>query len=441
MIVRGFLLDIGRSTKSQQVWVIDVFSYLCVPYKTTMTLLYNFGIILYSIAIRLAAFFNPKAKLLVAGRKQAVDSFKKLTNIEGVIWFHVASLGEFEQGRPLIEAIKKKYPEKKILLTFFSPSGYEVRKNFALADYIYYLPSDNPSNASLLLDTFKPTMAFFVKYEFWYHYLKALHQRNIPVYGVSVIFREHQPFFKWYGGWYRQILGFYKRFYLQDELSLQLLMKAGYNQAVVCGDTRFDRVAEIAANSKDDETARRFTEGCSKVIIAGSTWYKDEQLLAGYLNANEDVKLVLVPHEVHDEHVAKAEVLFTVPVFRYTNAPEDVENYRVMIINTIGLLSSIYKYGQVAYIGGGFGAGIHNTLEAATYSMPVVFGPRYHKFKEAVDLIEKEGGFTVSDYFELSRQMDALLNSPTHLNECGQSAGTYVKSMCGATDLIMKELF
>jgi len=406
-----------------------------------MILFYKLGIFLYSTAIRVASLFNHKAKLLLDGRRAALRAFRNHEGVKDVIWFHVASLGEFEQGRPLMEAIKKQNPDKKILLTFFSPSGYEVRKHYALADYIYYLPSDSAANAKLLIDTFNPSMAFFVKYEFWYYYLKALHQRNIPVYGVSVIFREHQPFFKWYGGWYRKILGFYKRFYLQDNLSLQLLNRAGYQNGIVCGDTRFDRVKEIAANSKDDEIARRFTHGCSKVIVAGSTWFKDEQLLAGYVNTNPDVKLILVPHEIHEEHVTKAEKLFEGSVFRYTQIPEDVESCNVMIINTMGLLSSIYKYGHVAYIGGGFGTGIHNTLEAATYSMPVVFGPRYQKFKEAVDLIEVEGGFSVSDYYEFNVQMGQLLNNPGLLKESGERAGKYVQSMCGATRVIMDELF
>jgi 3-deoxy-D-manno-octulosonic-acid transferase len=228
---------------------------------------------------------------------------------------------------------------------------------------------------------------------------------------------------------------------LQDKLSLQLLNRAGYQNGIVCGDTRFDRVTEIAANSKDDEVARRFTHGCSKVIVAGSTWFKDEQLLAGFVNTNPDVKLILVPHEIHEEHVAKAEKLFEGSVFRYTQIPEDAEGRNVMIINTMGLLSSVYKYGQVAYIGGGFGAGIHNTLEAATYSMPVVFGPRYQKFKEAVDLIEVEGGFSVSDYYEFNLQMGQLMNNPQLLKESGERAGKYVQSMCGATRVIMDELF
>ena len=406
-----------------------------------MRLLYDLGLIGYQLLVHVASLFNAKARLLIQGRRETIKKLSYMRFSKPVIWFHVASLGEFEQGRPLIEAIKKRYPDKSILLTFFSPSGYEVRKNYSLVDYVMYLPSDNPFYASRFIDALKPEMAFFIKYEFWFHYLKELKSRNIPVYGVSVIFREHQPFFKWYGRFFRQILGCYTKFYLQDQKSLDLLNKAGYTNGVVCGDTRFDRVYEIASSSREVEIARRFTQGCDKVIVAGSTWLKDEQLLAKYIESHPNVKLILAPHEVHEEHISKAESLFNVSIFRYTRAPEGVENYRVMVINTIGLLSSLYRYGSIAYVGGGFGKGIHNTLEPATYYTPVIFGPNYKKFKEANDLIDLKGGFTIDDYDGLNAILTNLFSDPQALLAAGEKAGGYVESMRGATELIVNEVF
>ncbi|MFT3737359.1 MAG: glycosyltransferase N-terminal domain-containing protein [Breznakibacter sp.] len=406
-----------------------------------MRIIYDLGVRLYHVAIHIAALFNHKARLLVKGRKETINKLSYMRFDKPVIWFHAASLGEFEQGRPLIESIKKKHPEKLVLLTFFSPSGYEVRKNYLFADYVFYLPGDTRKNAARFIGAIKPEMAFFIKYEFWFHYLKELHTRQIPVYGVSVIFREHQPFFKWYGGWFRQILGFYARFYLQDKKSLDLLGKAGYSHAEVCGDTRFDRVFEIASACKEVEIARLFVDDCDKVIVAGSTWYKDEQLLAQYINTHPNAKLILVPHEVHEEHINKTQALFKVPVFRYTQAPHSAKHFQVMIVNTIGLLSSLYRYGNLAYIGGGFGKGIHNTLEAATFGKPVVFGPNYKKFKEANDLIEKGSGFPVWNYDDLNDQLTIFFSDKEFMEASGESAYEYVNSMRGATKLVMKQVF
>lgn len=406
-----------------------------------MRLIYDLGLVLYQLLIHVAALFNPKARLLVQGRRDTMNKLEYMRFTKPVIWFHAASLGEFEQGRPVIEAIKKQYPDKQILLTFFSPSGYEVRKNYSMADHVFYLPGDSPRHAAKFIDTVKPEMAFFIKYEFWFHFLNALKTRNIPVYGISVIFREHQPFFKWYGGWFRKILGCYTKFYLQDQKSYDLFKQAGYNNGVVCGDTRFDRVWEIASQSREVEIVRKFTQGCDKVIVAGSTWMKDEQLLARYINTHPNVKLIIAPHEIHEEHINRIESLFRVPLFRYTQAPHGVEDFKVMVVNTIGLLSSIYRYGSVAYVGGGFGKGIHNTLEAATYSTPVVFGPNYKKFKEANDLIDVGGGFTINNYDELNDVFTRFFSDPNYLIASGEKAGEYVNSMRGATDLIVKEVF
>jgi 3-deoxy-D-manno-octulosonic-acid transferase len=406
-----------------------------------MRIFYNLGVLLYQLMVSVAAIFNHKAKLLVEGRRDTMNKLSYMRFNKPVIWFHAASLGEFEQGRPLIESIKKLNPDKLILLTFFSPSGYEVRKNYSFADYVFYLPGDTAKNASLFIDAVKPEKAFFIKYEFWYHYLHALHQRQIPVYGVSVILREHQPFFKWYGAWFRQILGFYTKFYLQDNKSLDLLQKAGYSHGEVCGDTRFDRVYEIVSSSREVEIAKQFVGDCSKVIVAGSTWLKDELLLARYVNTHPNVKLILVPHEVHEEHILKTESLFKVPMFRYTQAPHGAENFRVMIVNTIGLLSSLYRYGNIAYIGGGFGKGIHNTLEAATFSKPVVFGPNYKKFKEANDLIAVGSGFSIKNFDELNDQFTMFFSDGELVATAGQKSFEYVNSMRGATKTIMEQVF
>lgn len=406
-----------------------------------MRLLYNFGIGLFNVIVHLASLFNEKAKLLVKGRSETIKKLEYLSFTKPVIWFHAASLGEFEQGRPIIESIKKRFPDRVILLTFFSPSGYEVRKNYSFADYVLYLPGDTNRNAHYFINKIKPEMAFFIKYEFWYHYLRTLNERNIPVYGISVIFRKHQPFFKWYGVWFKKMLSFYTKLYLQDKKSEELYNQIGYTNCEVCGDTRFDRVLEISESIKDIEIARRFVDNCNKVIVAGSTWVKDEILIARYINQHPDVKIIIAPHEVHEEHVLKLESLFHVPKFRYTQAPHNVEDFQVMVVNTIGLLSSLYRYGNIAYIGGGFGKGIHNTLEAATFGMPVIFGPKFKKFKEAVDLIEVGGGYSVSNYDALDEQLVALFRDDTSLVESGNSAVGYVKSMSGATKIIMKEVF
>lgn len=406
-----------------------------------MRLLYDLSIALYQAAIVVAAAFSNKARLIVQGRLDTKNKLSYLSFSKPVIWFHAASLGEFEQGRPIIEGIKRRYPDRLIVLTFFSPSGYEVRKNYSFADYVFYLPGDTHRNAKFFIEKIKPEMAFFIKYEFWYHYLKTLNQKNVPVYGVSVIFRKQQPFFRWYGKWFCKMLSFYTRFYLQDEKSVALYLSLGYKNAIVCGDTRFDRVAEIAASSKEVEIARQFVGKSKKVIVAGSTWPKDEAIIAHYINNHPDVKLILAPHEVHEEHILKLESLFQVPMFRYTHAPAGVGDFQVMLVNTIGLLSSIYRYGSVAYIGGGFGKGIHNTLEAATYNMPVLFGPRYKKFKEAVDLVENGGGIAISGYDQFDEQLTAFYGNAEELQNCGEKAGAYVDSMRGATDIIMEEVF
>lgn len=409
-----------------------------------MEFFYNLGIRLFGLALHLAAPFNVKAGQMLRGRKETWQKLRDFSTGQKVVWIHCASLGEFEQGRPLIEAIRAQHPGYKIVLTFFSPSGYEVRKNYNLADVVVYLPGDTAANARRFINAINPAMAIFVKYEYWYHYYTTLKKRGIPVYSVSSIFRESQVFFKWYGGWYRRILMAVTRFYVQDEQSGSLLKRVGISNFVVAGDTRFDRVAAIAAGAADVPVAREFAAG-ARVIVAGSSWPADEAILAEYLNnAPADVKMIVAPHEVHASHINQMVQRFRTPVVKYSESQgKDVSGFRVLIIDTIGLLSAIYRYGSVAYIGGGFGKGIHNTLEAATYGMPVIFGPNHKRFKEAVDLIRLGGGFAIHTSGDFMAVMGKLWDeqSPQALEQAGQASASYVQGMCGATPRIMSDLF
>ena len=406
-----------------------------------MILLYDLGIALISLFINVGSLFSNKLKLLKEGRAEIWKKLKDADLKGPVIWLHAASLGEFEQGRPLIEAIKKRFPEKKIVLTFFSPSGYEVRKNYDLADVVLYLPADTSRNAKRFIDIVQPEMAFFIKYEFWYHFIKELNSRKVPVYGVSVIFRDKQPFFRWYGHWFRRILRFFDHFYLQDERSAKMLENIGIKNYTVAGDTRFDRVSEIAASASEIGPAKKFSEGY-RTIVAGSSWPPDEKILTEYINtAPEDVKMIIAPHVIDEAHIRQIEEALKVPSFRITDVPDNPQDFKVMIVNTIGMLSAIYRYGKIAYIGGGFGIGIHNTLEAAVYGIPVLFGPNYKRFKEANDLLEKGGGFVIRKYDDFKGLVDKMWADPAFLEDAGKKAGDYVKSMCGATELIMKDVF
>lgn len=408
-----------------------------------MRFLYSTGVRLFSFAVALAAFFSEKAKLLFQGRKEIWQKLEVLKNESSVVWVHCASLGEFEQGRPVIEALKQQFPQKKILLTFFSPSGYEVRKNYDLADVVCYLPSDTRQNARRLLNVVTPEVAVFVKYEFWPNLFMELSARKIPVYSISSIFREKQLFFRWYGGWFMKALGAVKKFYVQDETSGKLLKRIGFDNYVVAGDTRFDRVTAIVKAATDVPVARKFAENAELVVVAGSTWPADEDILVRFINqASRNVKMIIAPHEVHESHIREIEQKLDVPSFRFTQSENaDVSSSRVMIVDTIGLLSAVYRYGQIAWIGGGFGKGIHNTLEAATYGIPVFFGPRYHKFKEARDLIEWGGGFSVDNYDDFFSLMERFMDDEEHRKESGTASGSYVQSMCGATRMIMEEVF
>lgn len=361
------------------------------------------------------------------------------------IWLHAASLGEFEQGRPIIEKIKADYPEYKILLTFFSPSGYEIRKDYKQADVICYLPFDRKKNVRRFLDLTNPCMAIFIKYEFWYNYMNQLNQRGTPIYMVSAIFRGDQVFFKWYGKSYRKILSFYKCICVQDKNSQRLLSSIGVANVEVCGDTRFDRVIDIRNMAKDVPLVEAFSaveDGSQQLtLVAGSSWPKDEDIFVEYFNKNTNVKLIIAPHEIHESHLAYIENLIKRPSVRYSQASADtIADYDCLIIDSFGLLSSLYRYGQVAYIGGGFGVGIHNVLEAAVYGVPVIFGPNFKKFREANQLIETGGGYSIHNSESFFVLMDELIQYPDVLESAGNNAKEYVKDNAGVVDRVMKVL-
>lgn len=411
-----------------------------------MTLLYNITMLIYQSFIWLASKFNnKKAELFLTGRKDvfALLEQKRLPG-ERYIWFHAASLGEFEQGRPLIESLKVSHPEYKIILTFFSPSGYEVRKNYSGADIICYLPLDLSWNAKRFLDIVQPDYAIFIKYEFWMNFLLELKKRAIKTYIVSAIFRESQLFFKWYGGYYRNLLKSFNHLFVQNDESVRLLHSIGFDNVTKVGDTRFDRVADIASNAKELPIVQLFKSD-KKVLVAGSSWPNDEEILLSYFNQNKDIKLIIAPHEIHEEHLQSIISKLQRPYVRYTQATtENVSDADCLIIDCFGLLSSVYRYGEVAYIGGGFGVGIHNILEAAVYGIPVIFGPNYKKFQEAVDLIELGGAFSISDYTGFSRLMSDLLvdNSSLYASSAAIS-NDYSQRNRGATikvlDIILKQ--
>ena len=398
---------------------------------------YNLAIILYDIAVHLVAPFSQPRKMM-KGHWVVYELLRQqLEKDARYIWFHAASLGEFEQGRPLIEKIRAKYPDYRILLTFFSPSGYEVRKNYRGADIVCYLPFDKPRNVRKFLDLVNPCMAFFIKYEFWKNYLDELHKRRIPVYSVSSIFRRGQIFFKWYGGTYRNVLRNFDHIFVQNERSKRYLAKIGINRVTVVGDTRFDRVLQIREEAKDLPLVELFKNN-TMTFVAGSSWQPDEDLFIEYFNQHPEVKLIIAPHVIDENHLVEIIRKLKRPYVRYTRADEkNVRKADCLIIDCFGLLSSIYRYGEIAYIGGGFGVGIHNTLEAAVYGIPVIFGPKYQKFQEAVQLLEAKGGFSVKSYEELKALLDRMLEDESFLRETGTNAGTYVTGNAGATDKVL----
>ena len=395
------------------------------------------------IGVAIASLFNKKVKKMWAGERQAVKVLKEKVDPEArYIWFHAASLGEFEQGRPLIEHLRETHPEYKILLTFFSPSGYEVRKNYEGADIICYLPLDTIRNARRFLRAVKPVMAFFIKYEFWYNYLHILQHRGVPTYSVSSIFRPDQIFFQWYGRQYGRVLKCFTHFFVQNMESKALLAKLGITDVDVVGDTRFDRVLQIKEASKQLPIVEQFTAHAQKVFVAGSSWLPDEEIFIKYFDIHKDWKLIIAPHVISDEHLSQIfELLKGRRVVRYTEATEDnVKDAEVLIIDCFGLLSSIYHYGTVSYVGGGFGVGIHNVLEAAVWDIPVVFGPNNKHFQEAQGLMLVQGGFEIKDYQSFRDLMMRFETDAPFLQNAGENAGAFVKSRAGATAKVMENV-
>lgn len=415
-------------------------------------MIYNIVIYFVLWGIAIASLFNEKVRKMWHGEREAFKILKQKVDPNAkYIWFHAASLGEFEQGRPLMERIRKDYPQYKILLTFYSPSGYEVRKNYEGADIICYMPVDTRLNAIRFLRLVRPVMAFFIKYEFWSNFLHILKHRNIPTYSVSSIFREDQVFFKWYGRSYAGVLKCFTRFFVQNEESKRLLEGIGITAVDVVGDTRFDRVLQIKEAAKQLPICEAFRTGVAssqsadvphhdfKVFVAGSSWPPDENIFIPFFNEHKDWRLLIAPHVIAEEHLKLILSLIKgKKVVRYTQTtPEEAAEADVLIIDCFGLLSSMYNYGDVAYIGGGFGVGIHNTLEAAVWNMPVIFGPNNKKFQEAQGLLKSGGGFEISTYEDFSGLMSSLMNDETFLKQAGDKAGAFVAHLAGATDKVL----
>lgn len=415
-------------------------------------MIYNIVIYFVLWGIAIASLFNEKVRKMWRGEREAFKILKQKVDPNAkYIWFHAASLGEFEQGRPLMERIRRDYPQYKILLTFYSPSGYEVRKNYEGADIICYMPVDTRLNAIRFLRLVRPVMAFFIKYEFWSNFLHILKHRNIPTYSVSSIFREDQVFFKWYGRNYAGVLKCFTRFFVQNEESKRLLEGIGITAVDVVGDTRFDRVLQIKEAAKQLPICEAFRTGVAssqsadvphhdfKVFVAGSSWPPDENIFIPFFNEHKDWRLLIAPHVIAEEHLKLILSLIKgKKVVRYTQTtPEEAAEADVLIIDCFGLLSSMYNYGDVAYIGGGFGVGIHNTLEAAVWNMPVIFGPNNKKFQEAQGLLKSGGGFEMNTYEDFSGLMSSLMNDETFLKQAGDKAGAFVAHLAGATDKVL----
>ena len=408
-----------------------------------MNLFYNTGIAFMRLGIKMASVRHKKARLMVQGQSNTFQYLKEhLVGKTPCIWMHVSSLGEFEQGRPLIERIKAEHPEQRIVLTFFSPSGYEVRKDYDKADAVCYLPFDTPGNAKRFLDLVNPSMAIFVKYEFWGNYLSELKRREVPTYIISAIFRPGQSFFKPWGGMFRKMLGCFTHFYVQNEESRQLLEGIGINAVTVAGDTRFDRVAHVREQAKDFPVRDKMTQGCPFTLVMGSSWPPDEDIVIPYFNAHPGMKLIIAPHEFDRERLdALLGKLKRKAGLYSTTRAEDAHELDCLVIDCFGILSSVYRYGQMAYVGGGFGSGIHNVNEAAVYGIPVVFGPKYDKFLEAIELIAAGGGFSVNDAGSFAKVMDDMLTDEALLKRSSRVAGQYIQSHLGATDMILDDLF
>ena len=401
--------------------------------------MYSLGIYLMALGVRVAALFKEKLRKMVQGHRATWQMLRALSGKDTYVWFHAASLGEFEQGRPLMERLRREHPEKKILLTFFSPSGYEVRKNYDGADLVCYLPFDTPLNARRFVKLARPEAAFFIKYEFWRNYIEVLYKRGIPCYSVSSIFRENQIFFRPYGRGYARCLSRMTHLFVQNETSRRLLEGIGVTNVDVVGDTRFDRVLDIRNAAKPLPLAERFA-GCWKVLVAGSSWPQDEEIIIPYFNKHPNLKLVLAPHVVSEEHLQAIERQLARPALRYSKAtPKAVAEVDCLIIDCYGLLSSIYRYASMAYVGGGFGVGIHNVPEAAVYGIPVIIGPNNKKFREAQALLRCGGCKEIAGVADFEQIMDAWLSDKEALATAGKAAGSYIADNAGAADRIFSK--
>lgn len=401
-----------------------------------MRFLYNIFIHIYILALNLISPFNKKVKTMLKGEKECFDRLQNLNSEDKVAWFHCASLGEFEQGRPLIEEVKKQFPEYKILLSFYSPSGYESKKDYALADYVVYLPNDTKSNAKKFVKKVNPDLIFFIKYEFWYNYISALKGRRL--FQVSLILRQNQYFFSWYGKWFAKQLKNFEHFFVQNQQTVNLLNKIGYKNVTISGDTRFDRVMTIANNAKSFTEIEKFCEGNQKIILAGSSWLADEKIIQQAVK-NLDIKLIIAPHVVGENHINEIQQLFPEAIL-YSELANNDKKSNILIINCIGILSNLYQYCDIAYIGGGFGVGIHNTLEAATFGKPICFGTNYHKFQEAIDLINLKAAYSICNQEELKQVLETLLNNEKIYNQSAEASKDYVKTKIGACKKIIEHL-
>lgn len=408
-----------------------------------MTFIYNFILLFASQVLKILALFSPKIKLFVEGRKSVFQILKKnIQATDKTIWFHAASLGEYEQGLPVIEKVKEKYPNHKIILTFFSPSGYEVRKNNTVADVTVYLPLDTISNAKQFSKVVHPEMVFFIKYEFWPNYLNELRNQNIKTYLISGIFREKQAFFKWYGGFYRNALKTFDYFFVQNDSSKTLLQSIGFNNVKVSGDTRFDRVVTILEKDNTLDFIAAFKNNQPTIVI-GSSWPKDEELLINYINNSaESVKFIIAPHNIKAEQIKNIKSQITKSSVLFSEKDTvDLSNYAVFIIDTIGILTKIYSYADIAYVGGGFGnPGVHNILEPATFGIPVVIGPNYSHFSEATALVNLEGCLTIQNQTQLKEAFDSLLQNEDERLEKGHICSTFVQMNKGATQTVINSI-
>ncbi len=401
-----------------------------------MKFIYQIGANLYFFAVTIFALWNPKAKLFIDGRKESIGKLKGFIPSENTYWFHCASLGEFEQARPLIEALKLKSDSSKIVVTFFSPSGYEIRKNYEFADLILYLPKDSKSNASLFLDSIQPSKIFFIKYEFWANYLLEANNRNIPTYLVSGVFRKKQIFFKWYGGFMRQILNSFTSIYLQDKGS-KILLDSIRIKSIITGDTRFDRVMQNAEKVKDFPEIRKFIDG-KKCMVVGSCWPEDENVIFSTLNKTDNLKVIVAPHEINESHIYLICSSLTKKVIKFSELSEltTSKDYDVLIIDNIGMLMHLYQYANIAYVGGAFGKGLHNILEPASFGVPVIFGDKYSKFPEAFQFINAEIGYSIKNNEEFELIFYNLLTMSDR-----SKVLTFMSSQKGATNQIMKDIF